>query len=132
MTFPNMWGKLAGTIDRMADNAALAAAQGAGGKMYIEPEKVEEAADFFLQEAETLRGRQREISYLAQVKSPGTDDVSKQLAKKYGQVAAGGAESYKDAYTDLANYLESVGNQLRASVRQNRTNDQDAADSLRH
>lgn len=130
--FPNIWGQISETVDRMADNAALAAAQGAGGKMYIEPERVDEAASFFLDESKSLRRRVREINYLAQVKAPGTDDVSTQLAKTYGQVAAGGAQSYKDAYEALADYLEDVGNKLHASARQTRTNDQDSADSLRH
>jgi hypothetical protein len=130
--FPNIWGQISETVDRMADNAALAAVQGAGGRMYIEPERVEEAAAFFLHEAEMLRSRGREINYLAQVDPPGSDDVSTQLADKYGQVASGGGQSYKDAYNALGDYLADVGNKLRASAQQTRTNDQDAADSLRH
>lgn len=130
--FPNMWGKLTETMDRMADTAALASAQNAGGRMYIEPEKVDEVANFFIQEAATLRGRAQDVFDLSQIDPPGTDDVSTQSADKYGQVAAGGANSYRDAYNDLANYLESTGNELRASAKQTRTNDQDSADSLRH
>lgn len=129
--FPNVWGQIAETVDRMADKAALAQAQSAGGAMRIEPDQVDEVARFFEDEARAMEARQREVNYLSRVKAPGKDPVSIQAANKYGQVGAGNDQAYADNYLKLAKVFKDTAANLRASAQQTRTDDQNSADGLK-
>ncbi|MEV4729038.1 hypothetical protein [Saccharopolyspora sp. NPDC049426] len=132
MTFPNsFWGTIGETFDRMADKAALAASQSAGGSMRIEPDKVDELASFFEAEALAMERREQEVYELSQVPTAGKDPVSVRSASTYGQVADGDEQAYLNNYRKLASVFKDTAANLRASATQTRTNDQDSADSFR-
>ncbi|MEU6261611.1 hypothetical protein [Saccharopolyspora shandongensis] len=124
-------GALASTLARAADKAALAQLQQAGGSMAIDPDKIDEIARFFEDEAREMRARQADLYKLATIEPPGTDPVSTQAAEKYGQVGAGDERAYLDNYLQLADYFDGTAAKLRASTKQARTDDQNAADSFR-
>lgn len=130
MTFPNVWGKIGETVDRMADNAALAGAQSAGGTMYIEPDKVDEVAAFFRHEAQAMRDRSGDIFDLGMIEPPGTDPVSTKAATALGQVAQGGPAAYMENYEKLAELFDNVAANLTGTAKQVRTTDDDSAASL--
>ncbi|TDD85663.1 hypothetical protein E1202_20470 [Saccharopolyspora karakumensis] len=131
MTFPNIWSGLVETVDRMADKAALAQSQSAGGSMRIEPDKVDELASFFEAEALAMEAREADVFELATVPTAGKDPVSVSAASTYGQVAEGDEQAYLTNYRKLARVFKDTAANLRASATQTRTNDQDSADSLR-
>ncbi|RKT86624.1 PE family protein [Saccharopolyspora antimicrobica] len=124
-------GNAMNIMTRAADNAALAAAQSAGGSMRIEPDQVDKLAQFFKEEATRLEDRQQEVFSLSRVKAPGKDPVSTQVADRYGQVAAGNETAYLNNYLQLAKVLKETAANLEASARQTRTDDQNAEDSIR-
>ncbi|GAA0515297.1 hypothetical protein GCM10011581_49110 [Saccharopolyspora subtropica] len=125
-----MMGTVLNVATRAADNAALAAAQEAGGSMIVDPDQVDKLAQFFDDEARAMRERRADIADLATVEAPGLDPVSTQTAEKYGQVASGGSQAYLDNYLKLADYFEATAEKLRKSARQTRTDQQNAADSF--
>ncbi|MDA3650186.1 hypothetical protein LZ318_40105 [Saccharopolyspora indica] len=124
-------GGVVNVMTRAADNAALAAAQAAGGSMLVDPDQVDKLAQFFRGEAEELRARQSENYVLASVEPPGSDPVSTQAAEKYGSVGSGNPESYLDNYLKLADLFDQVAERLEQGANQNRIDDQNAADSMR-
>lgn len=131
MTFPNVWGRIAETVDRMADNAAYAASQSAGGSMRIQPEKVDELARFFEDEALMMEKREAKIAMLADVPAPGTDPVSTSATTIYGQVGAGDKTAYMENYRQLATVFKDAATALRQSAQQVRTDDDTAALSFK-
>lgn len=128
--FPNVWGQIAETVDRMADNAAYAASQGAGGTMQIQPDKVDEIARFFRDEAAKLEDREADLMELANVQPPGTDPVSTEAAAKYGQVASGDPRAYMHNYAALTRVFKDAADALSNSARQVRTDDDTAAHGI--
>lgn len=116
--------------DRANAKQQLAQAQSAGTSMRVDPEHVDKLAAFFQDEAEALENRAYDVQMLAEVAPPGTDPVSTQAAKVYGQVAGGGGSSYLENYMKLAQVLHDTANSLRDNAKQTRTSEQNAADGL--
>ncbi len=129
--FPNIWGQITETVDRIADNAAYAAWQSAGGSMRIQPEKVDELARFFDDEALAMENRELEIAMLADVPAPGTDPVSTNATVVYGQVGAGDKTAYMENYRELAKVFRNSAIALRESAQQVRTDDDTASLSFK-
>ncbi|MEU5845466.1 hypothetical protein [Saccharopolyspora shandongensis] len=124
-------GAFASTTARAADKAAFARSQDAGGMMRVDPDKVDEVARFFEDEAQAMQDRVLDIQQLASVEPPGLDPVSSQAAPVYSQVAAGSGSGYMENYLGLAEVFAQTAANLRASAQQTRTDDQNAADSFR-
>lgn len=131
MTFPNFWGQITETVDRIADNVAYAAAQDAGGSMRIEPDKVDELARFFEEEAEKMEMREQDVALLADVPAPGVDPVSTGAVATYAKVAVGSPTAYMENYQQLATVFKDAANALRESSRQVRTDDDTSAHSIK-
>lgn len=131
MTFPNVWGQIAETVDRIADKQAYAAMQAAGGSMRIQPDKVDEIARFFDDEADKLENREVDVTMLAEVQAPGTDPVSTNAATTYGKVGAGAPNAYMENYSKLAVVFRDAANALRQSAQQVRSDDDTAALSFK-
>lgn len=129
--FPNIWGQITETVDRMADNAAYAASQAAGGSMRIQPERVDELARFFEDEASAMEIREAKIGMLAEVSAPGTDPVSQNATVVYGQVGAGDKTAYMENYKELAKVFKNAAIALRESAQQVRTDDDTASLSFK-
>ncbi|MDI2027393.1 PE domain-containing protein [Saccharopolyspora sp. TS4A08] len=131
MTFPNIWGQIGETITNIGEKAAYAQAQAAGGSMRIQPDKVDELARFFDDEAEKLENREADITMLAEVPAPGSDPVSTGSATTFGQVGAGGPNAYMENYAKLAVVFRDAANALRQSAQQVRTDDDTASLSFK-
>ncbi|MEB3367538.1 PE domain-containing protein [Saccharopolyspora mangrovi] len=129
--FPNVWGQIGETVDRIADKTAYAASQAAGGSMRIQPEKVDELARFFDDEADRLENREADITFLAEVPAAGTDPVSTGAATTFGQVGAGAPNAYMENYSKLAVVFRDAANALRQSAQQVRTDDDTASLSFK-
>jgi len=124
-------GNVLNVTTRMADNAALAAAQDAHGQMRLDPDGMDKLARFFKDEAQALQDRLGDVQDLASVNAPGSDPVSSQAADVYGRVASGGGSGYLENYKQLIDYFSKTADKLSESARQARTNDQDSAESFR-
>ncbi|TDC87337.1 PE domain-containing protein [Saccharopolyspora aridisoli] len=128
--FPNVWGQITETVDRIADKQAYAASQSAGGSMQIDPDKVDEIARFFADEADKMEAREVDMMELANVQAPGADPVSTDAAAKYGQVAAGDPRAYMHNYAALTKVFREAAEALSSSARQTRTDDDTAAHGI--
>ncbi|QIZ33832.1 hypothetical protein [Saccharopolyspora sp. ASAGF58] len=124
------WGQIGQAVDRMADNVVLAAAQNAGGAMRIDPDQVDAVANFFQDEAENMQNRADKVQKLSVLKPAGKDPVSQEATKVYRQVGAGDGQAYMENYLKLADVFHETAKNLRASAKQTRTDDQNAAESL--
>lgn len=129
--FPNVFAQVGETISRIADTQAYAAAQAAGGSMRIQPEKVDELARFFEDEAKEMEARERQLGRLADVPSAGSDPVSTNATPIYGQVASGGPTAYAENYHKLATVFKDAATALRASAKQVRSDDDTASLSFK-
>ncbi|MEV0054189.1 hypothetical protein AB0H34_27245 [Saccharopolyspora shandongensis] len=125
-----MIGNVMNVVSRATDNAAFAAAQQANGTMRIDLDQLDKIVTFFEDEARELRERRADIADLSVVEPPGGDPVSAQVAEKYALVASGNAQAYLDNYLQLAVVLEETAENLKASVRQTRTDQQNAAEAF--
>lgn len=117
--------------DRANAKQQLAQAQSAGTFMRVDPEHVEDLANFFDREAEALEQREFDVLLLNEVEPPGTDPVSQGAANIFAQVGAGGVSAYYENYMKLAKVFHDTANSLRDSAKQTRNSDQDAADNIR-
>ncbi|MCI2423924.1 hypothetical protein MOQ72_41645 [Saccharopolyspora sp. K220] len=126
-----MMGNVLNVTTRMADNAALAAAQDAHGQMRLDPDGMDKLAQFFSDEAQAMQDRLVDVQDLASVNPPGSDPVSSQAADVYGQVASGGGSGYLENYKMLIQYFSKTAEKMRDSAKQARTDDQDSAESFR-
>ncbi len=124
-------GAFVSTVARAADKTALATSQSTYGSMQIDLDKVDEIARFFEDEARGLRERQADIYNLSTITAPGTDPVSVQATEKYGLVAAGDESAYLENYLKLAEMFDKTAENLRASIKQSRTDQENAADAFR-
>lgn len=129
--FPNVWGQIAQTVGNMADKAAYAASQAAGGSMRIQPDKVDEIARFFDDEAEKMEAREVDLMRLGEVSAGGGDPVSTKAATVYGQIGAGGPTAYMENYAKLARVFRDAATALRQSAQQVRTDDDTASLSFK-
>lgn len=121
---------VAETLSRAQTKAALAQSQAAGGSMLVDPDQIDKLAQFFEDEAQALADRVVDVQQLAELKPAGRDPVSTQATAVYQKVGAGDENAYMDNYLKLAEYFQNTAANLRASAHQNRTDDQNAADSL--
>ena len=139
---PSMWGGAPATQgqnsqavqavqNRANAKQQLAEAQSAGSFMHVDPEHVDDLANFFDREAEALEQRDFDVLLLNAVEPPGTDPVSQGATNIFAQVAAGGGSAYYENYMKLAKVFRDTANSLRDSAKQTRTSDQDAADTFR-
>lgn len=128
--FPNVWGQITETIDRMQDNIALANAQNAGGAMNVEPDKADEIAAFFRDKATMLLDRSQDVMDLANIEPVGGDPVSTGSAEVYAKVAQGQGNGYSENYLALAKVLNNAADALEENARQWRLDDQNSADSF--
>lgn len=131
MTFPNIWGQIGETITNIGEKAAYAQAQSAGGSMRIQPDKVDELARFFDDEALEMERREGKIAMLADVPPPGLDPVSTGSTEIYGKVGAGNPNAYAENYQELAKVFRNAALALRASAQQVRTDDDTASLSFK-
>lgn len=139
---PSMWGgapasqsqdsqAIQAVQDRANAKQQLAQAQSAGTSMRVDPEHVDDLANFFDQEAEALESRSLAQDALASIMPPGNDPVSTQAARIYSQVGAGDDRAYVDNYLKLAQVFHDTAQSLRDSAKQTRTSEQDAADQFK-
>ena len=117
--------------DRADKKAELAQTMSAGTQMRVDPAEMDNLAQFFEDEARGLADRMADIRSLADVEAPGTDPVSTGAADVYGKVGDGDARAYGDNYRKLIDVFMVTADTLRASSKQTRTDDQDAADAFK-
>lgn len=130
MTFPNIWGRIGETIDRMADTVAYAASQNAGGSMTVEPDKVDEIARFFRDKAQILNDRSLDVQDMGALEQAGGDPVSKGSTNAYGKVVLSEGDGYFASYRELAKVLQDAADALEQGARQWRVDDDNAATSF--
>ncbi|GAB3678100.1 hypothetical protein [Saccharopolyspora tripterygii] len=130
MTFPNIWGKIGETVDRMADTVAYAASQNAGGAMTVDPDQVDEIAGFFREKAQILNDRAYDVQDMGTIEAAGGDPVSTGSANAYGQVVTSEGDGYFTSYRELATVLLDAAHALEQGARQWRVDDDNAATSF--
>ncbi|MGW3472398.1 hypothetical protein ACWDKQ_28905 [Saccharopolyspora sp. NPDC000995] len=123
-------GAFATTAARAADKAALAQSQAAHGSMRIDPDKVDELARFFNDEAKALEKQARKVQELAYLSPPGDDPVSVRATEKYGLVAAGDDRACYENLMTLAQFFGKTAEKLHNNASDTRTNDQNSAESF--
>ncbi|GAA4618370.1 hypothetical protein [Saccharopolyspora hordei] len=128
--FTGFVGDAVNLMTRAMDNAALAQAQSAVGSMRVEPDKVDELGRFFDDEARALEKEAEKLQEVAFTSPPGSDPVSTQATMAYNQVAAGDDRSAYENLMKLAALFKKASLDLHDSARQNRLDDQNAADSF--
>lgn len=117
--------------ERADKKAELAQSMSSGTQMRVDPAEVEDLARFFDDEAQGLEDRLIDVQGLGQVEAPGTDPVSTGAASAYGKVGAGDDRAYTENYLKLIDVFKKTSESLRASAKQTRTDDQDAADAFK-
>lgn len=121
---------VAETLGRAQTKAALAQSQAAGGSMLVDPDQIDKLAQFFEDEAQEMIGRVRHVQNLARLRPAGQDPVSTGSAQVFQTVAGGDQQAYMDNYLKLSEYFQNTAANLRANARQNRIDDQNAADGF--
>ena len=121
---------MAETLQRASAKAELAKTLQAGATMLVDPDKVDELARFFDDEAQKLFDRSGDVQELADIEPWGSDPVSTQAAPAYAQVGSGGGTGYMENYLKLAEVFRKTAKDLTDSAKQVRTNDQNAADGF--
>lgn len=117
--------------DRAQKKAELAKAVEAGGHMVVDPDKVDGLAAFFRIEAKRLRDRRDVVADLAMVEPPGSDPTSQGVAEVFSRVGAGDGDGYLENYLKLADVFDQTAEELEASAKQTRTDEQNAEDAFR-
>lgn len=117
--------------ERAGKKAELAQAMSASSQMRVDPAEVDNLAKFFEDEAQGLEDRGFDLEKIYSISAPGNDPVSTQAAQVYGQVGAGDDRAYFENYMKLAQVFRQTADSLRASAKQTRSDDQDAAESLK-